>query len=127
MTAIEPAGAWIEPADQGTSFGLGLVGLWVRVDGTADYRVMAQADRRTLLLGGAGADIEGKTYQGVHKLDAITVAGGANLVFVDPVEVPEANVVVEDGSTLERPLPPVPASTSSGAAGKPPVRGGTRR
>ncbi len=80
------ADAWIVPTAADRDFDLGVVGMWVRIDGT-DYRVTAQQDRRTILLEGAAGRISaGQTYQGVYKFDSVTVHGGAQLLLGDPLE-----------------------------------------
>ncbi|NOZ79672.1 MAG: hypothetical protein GXP48_10935, partial [Acidobacteria bacterium] len=74
---------WITPSDAAQQFGLGVVGMWVRVNGT-DYRVIAQQDRRTILLeGAAGAVTAGDAFQGVYTFDSVTVKGGARLDIQD--------------------------------------------
>jgi hypothetical protein len=86
--AAEPANLWIEPQDPAALFDLGVTGMWVRVEGS-DYRVLDQsADRRRLLLEGAAGLIGiGDAYQGVYKLDTVTVRGGAVLEFLDTADV----------------------------------------
>ena len=63
-------------------------GMTVRIDG-GDYVVVEQsADRRRLLLAGAGGIVDvGDGYQGIYKFDTVTVRNGAVLEFLDPAEV----------------------------------------
>jgi len=84
----DPADLWIEPQDANQTFALGVVGAWVRIDGS-DYRVVDQsADRRQLLLdGAAGIVTTGDTFAGVYKFDTVTVRNGATLEFLDTAEV----------------------------------------
>jgi hypothetical protein len=88
LDAADPADLWIEPQDPAALFDLGVTGMWVRVEGS-DYRVLDQsADRRRLLLEGAAGLIGiGDAYQGVYKLDTVTVRGGAVLEFLDTADV----------------------------------------
>jgi len=88
LDADDPAALWITPQDPAATFGLGVVGAYARV-GAADFRIVAQTpERRQLLLeGAAGVVAVGDPYQGVYKLDAVTVHGGATLVFDDEPEV----------------------------------------
>ncbi len=96
---VEGINAWIEPQDANAKFGLGVVGMWVRVNGT-DYPVIAQSDdrRRLLLSGAAGAVSVGQTYLGIYKLDALTVKGRASLQLLDGLVT--ATQTVASGSTL---------------------------
>ncbi|HEV7509643.1 MAG TPA: Ig-like domain-containing protein [Thermoanaerobaculia bacterium] len=98
----EPANAtalWIEPQDAARKFDLGVVGLWVRVNG-ADYAVIAQSDdrRRLLLDGAAGAVSVGNAYLGIYKFDTVTVKGRATLQFADGAVIGSSSAA--SGSTL---------------------------
>jgi hypothetical protein len=98
----EPGNAtalWIEPQDSTRKFDLGVVGMWVRINGT-DYPVLAQSDdrRRLLLDGAAGAVAVGQTYVGIYKFDAVTVKGKAVLQFLDGAVIGSSTVA--SGSTL---------------------------
>jgi hypothetical protein len=93
----DPTSLWIEPQDGTATFVLGVVGMWVRIDG-ADYRVIAQRDRRHLLLQGGPTVHVGAPYQGVFKLDSLTVKGRASVIFDDLAEV--GSVTVEPGSSV---------------------------
>ncbi|HEX6904370.1 MAG TPA: carboxypeptidase regulatory-like domain-containing protein [Thermoanaerobaculia bacterium] len=97
--AGNPTALWIEPQDPAAKFGLGVVGMWVRVNGV-DYPVLAErSDRRGLLLGGAaGAVTAGQAFFGVYKLDSVTVAGRASLEFRDLLDAPTPSVA--SGSAL---------------------------
>ncbi len=77
-------GVWITPAAADAKFSLGVVGLWVRINGT-DYQVLDQsADRRSLLLqASSGAFAVGDRYLGVYKFDSVAVKGGATLELRD--------------------------------------------
>jgi hypothetical protein len=101
---VVPDDLWFEPADPATFFSLGVVGHFVRIEGT-DYRVVAQSeDRRRLRLEGATATVEeGDAYAGVLKLDRVVVAGEAVLEVPDLAEVgewvvaPGAQVIAPNG------------------------------
>jgi hypothetical protein len=84
VDAVDINSLWIEPADANAKFALGVVGMWVRVNGV-DYPVLAQsADRRRVLLGGAASAVNtGTAYRGVYKFDEVVVRGGAKLEFRD--------------------------------------------
>ena len=81
--ALVPANLWIT-ASGGAAFQLGLIGMWVRVNGT-DYPVLAQsADLTSLeLAGAAGSVAAGAGIRGVYKFDEVDVRGGAKLQFND--------------------------------------------
>jgi hypothetical protein len=99
IDAADPTDLWIEPQDPEGRFSLGVVGMWVRVDGV-DYRVLAEdgaTRRRVLLEDAAGAVAVGDAYLGVYKFDAVTVAGGAHLVVADAEEF--GTLTVAPGST----------------------------
>jgi hypothetical protein len=87
--AADPADLWIEPQDPAALFDLGVTGMWLRMNGSADYRVLDQTGdrRRVLLEGAAGLVAVGDAYQGVYKFDTVTVRGGAVLEFLDTAEV----------------------------------------
>src|SRR6185312_5106815 len=98
----EPGNAtalWIEPQDSTRKFDLGVVGLWVRINGT-DYAVIAQSDdrRRLLLAGAAGAVSVGNTYLGLYKFDTLNVKGRAALQFLDGAVI--GSTTTASGSTL---------------------------
>jgi hypothetical protein len=84
----EPTALWIEPSDPAQLFGLGVAGAWLRI-GNADYRILEQTDdRRRVLLEGASATVYGgETFQGVYKLDAVTLRNGVTLVIDDLAEI----------------------------------------
>jgi hypothetical protein len=98
----EPGNAtalWIEPQDSTRKLDLGVVGLWVRINGT-DYAVIAQSDdrRRLLLAGAAGAVSAGNAYLGIYKFDTVTVRGRAALQFGDGAVIGSSSAA--SGSTL---------------------------
>ena len=105
--AADPTAVWIAAEEivpgEPVLFDLGVVGMWLRVNGS-DYEVIDQsADRvRLLLADAAGAFSIGDPYQGVYKLDRLVVSGGATLEFRDLVEVPV--VEVDEDSFLISPL-----------------------
>jgi protocatechuate 3,4-dioxygenase beta subunit len=96
----DPADLWIEPQDTAVKLGLGVAGIWTRIDGV-DYRVLElSADRRRILLeGAAGAVGVGQSYAGLYKFDSIQVAGRARLEMGDLVEV-TGNTLIEAGASL---------------------------
>ncbi len=98
----DPADLWIEPAASGPVFDLGVTGMVMRIDGD-DYRVIAQSpDRRRLRLeGAAGLVAVGDAYQGVYKLDRVTVTLRAVLELLDTAEI--ATEVVDANSQLIKP------------------------
>ncbi len=114
--AGNPTALWIEPQDPAAMFGVGVVGLWVRVDGV-DYPVLAErSDRRGLLLGGAaGAVTAGQAFYGVYKLDSVTVAGRASLEFRDLLDAPAPSVAAGSALVLFDIEPPVVAITQPAA------------
>jgi len=122
--ADDPANLWITPAEPEALFSVGVVGMWVRVQGV-DYPVVAEGgDRRSLLLGGAaGVVAVGDAYLGLYKFDTVTVAGGARLVLRDHNEVATWDVDGASQVTLLDVSPPVfgsvtPASGSSFTSGE---------
>ncbi|MEM7480682.1 MAG: carboxypeptidase regulatory-like domain-containing protein [Acidobacteriota bacterium] len=82
-----PADLWVEPQDPDQRVGLGVVGVFARIQGV-DYPVLAEAgDRRRFLLGGAsGAVSVGDAFVGVYKFDEVVVTRG-HLTLEDGVEV----------------------------------------
>jgi hypothetical protein len=94
------ADLWIEAQDPAVKFGLGVAGIWTRINGV-DYRILELSpDRRRLLLEGAAASVSaGQPYVGVYKLDSLTVTGRAQLVVKDLVVV-TGSTKVESASTL---------------------------
>ena len=95
----DPQALWIEPQDPAARFALGVVGSEVRIDGV-DYPVVDQTNdrRRVLLEGAAGLVDPGDAYQGVLRLDSVTVRGGAILVLDDEPVIDVIDVDAE--STL---------------------------
>jgi hypothetical protein len=84
--------SWITPQDSTTQFSLGVVGMWVRTS-AGDFRVAGQESRhRILLAGAAGALQVGDAYEGVCKLDALTVRGRARVQFDDRAEIGSVTV-----------------------------------
>jgi hypothetical protein len=94
------ADLWIEPQDTEVKFGLGVAGIWTRVNGI-DYPVLElSADRRRVLLqGAAGAVTVGQRYVGIYKFDSLSVAGWEELVLKDGLVV-ASTPSVQSGSTL---------------------------
>lgn len=96
--------AWVEPA-VGATVDLGVVGMWVRVNGV-DYRVKAQQDRQHVLLEGAAGQIQaGQQFEGVYKFDRLKILPGARLEVKDRIEVGEVvDVPAAASLRLHRPL-----------------------
>ncbi len=101
VDSTDPTDVWIEDQDSAKLYGLGVVGMWVRLGGV-DYPVIDQsADRRQLLLdGAAGAVAAGDEYAGVYKFDTVTVAGDSHLELRDGDEVGAWNIA--SGSSVTR-------------------------
>jgi len=90
--AVDPGALWVEPIDPANQFALGVVGAWLRIDGT-DYRILEQQDRRRVLLEDAAGLVSiGDSYQGVYKFDSVTAHNGAVLQSADPAEVGTTDV-----------------------------------
>ncbi|HEY3566741.1 MAG TPA: carboxypeptidase regulatory-like domain-containing protein [Thermoanaerobaculia bacterium] len=102
--AVTAAGSdlWITPADATAKFSLGVPGMWVTA-GSADYLVTDEsADRRQLRLAGAAGHVAvGDAYHGVYKLDALSVAGGARLVFGNDVATVTGATTVDPSSSIQ--------------------------
>jgi hypothetical protein len=99
VDSVDSADLWIEPADVNAKFDVGVVGMWVEVDGV-DYRVLTEnANRRKILLDGAAAAVTtGKIYRGRYKFDAVTVKGRAQLELRD--QLTTASQTVDSGAAL---------------------------
>ncbi len=113
----DPTDTWIEDQDPAKLYGLGVIGMWVRVNGV-DYPVVAQsADRRQLLLDGpAGGVSVGDAYVGVYKFDTVTVSGNSHLQIDDGDEV--GSWVIDPGSSVVRlDLDPPEVTVTSPAGG----------
>ena len=97
---------WIEPADPAQRFALGVIGMWLRVDGV-DYRVLDQtADRRSILLGdAAGFVAPGDGFQGIYKFDQLIELNNAIVTSSDPIElggtISDSQISVADASAVE--------------------------
>ncbi len=91
----DPTALWIEPNDPAELFDLGVTGMWVRT-ASGDFRVIDQsADRRRLLLAGAaGQIVAGESYNGLYKLDRLTLRGAVTVEFRDLAEI---GVVDDEG------------------------------
>ncbi|MDA8017397.1 MAG: Ig-like domain-containing protein [Thermoanaerobaculia bacterium] len=125
VDAIEPAHAWVEPADAGAIFGVGVSGMWARVE-DVDYRVLGQSqDRRWLLLeGAAGVVAAGDRYRGIYKLDSLAVRGGAHVTIGDFTAIGVSVVDERSELTVADQEPPMidavyPADGSTYISGQP--------
>ncbi len=81
---------WIAPQDADRRYGVGVAGMWLRVNGV-DYKVLEeQPDRRGLRIQGAAQTlVVGDRYVGIYKFDSVTLSGGARLVLDDGLEAQE--------------------------------------
>ncbi|MCP4658595.1 MAG: hypothetical protein GY856_24560, partial [bacterium] len=93
--SMDETDLWIEPQDPATRFSLGVVGMWVRING-GEYLVIGERDRRGILLEAAADAADpidvGDDYLGLYKFDSVSVLNGATLEFRDAAEVATWNV-----------------------------------
>jgi hypothetical protein len=103
VDALTPTALWITPSSTTAKFSLGVIGMWVKINGSY-YRVVDQTpDRRQLLLAGAAGAVQtGDTYRGVYRFDEVIVRGGAKLEFLDDREVTTFTI---DSTSSVTPVP----------------------